>query len=92
MHAITKDGLLRYCPLGDDNPPAPGEFDAGIYITAEMVFRAKSVRGDYHDQMDCDTFMMWLERRLVPAFEARYPGKTMVFVLAGQCTVSSWTT
>ena len=81
VHAITRDGLLRYCPLGADNPPSPGEFDSSIHPTAEMVYRAKSARGDYHDQMDCDTFMMWLERRLVPAFESRYPGKTMVLVL-----------
>ena len=81
VHAITKDGLLRYCPLGDDNPPAPGEFDSGIYTTAEMVYRAKSARGDYHDQMDCDTFMMWVERRMLPAFEARYPGKVCILCL-----------
>ena len=81
VHAISKDGLVRYCARGDDNPPAPGEFDSSIHPTSEMIFRAKSARGDYHDQMDCDTFMMWLDRRLVPAFEAKYPGKKMVLVL-----------
>ena len=81
VNAITLDGLLRYCPRGEDNPPAPGEWDSGIYPTAEMVYRAKSARGDYHDQMDCDTFMMWLERRCLPAFEAKYPDKQMILVL-----------
>ena len=81
IYAITVDGLLRYCPAGEDNPPAPGEFDSGIYPTSEMVYRAKSARGDYHDQMDCDTFMLWMQRRLVPAFESKYPGKTMILCL-----------
>ena len=81
VYAITKDGLLRYCPAGDDKPPCPGEFDSGIYPTSEMIYRAKSARGDYHDQMDCDMFMLWMERRLVPAFEAKYPGKIMVLCL-----------
>ena len=81
VYAITIDGLLRYCPAGDTNPPSPGEFDSDIYPTSEMIYRAKSARGDYHDQMDCDTFMLWMERRLLPAFEAKYPDKTMILCL-----------
>ena len=72
VHAITKDGLLRYCARGDERPPAPSEFDSDIHPTSDMMFRAKN---DFHDQMDCDTFMMWMYRRMLPAFEARYPGK-----------------
>ena len=81
VHAITKHGLLRYCARGPDNPPAPAEFDSSIQPTAEMVFREKSARGDYHDQMDCDTFMLWMERRMLPAFEASFPDKTCILVL-----------
>jgi len=79
VHAISKDGLIYSC-LADGERPKPAEFDSGIYPTAEMVFRAKSSRGDYHDNMDTDVFMMWLDRRLLPAFRAKY-GRRMTLVL-----------
>ena len=38
-------------------------------------------KGDYHSNMNGDNFMEWVTRRLVPTFEALYPGKKMVLVL-----------
>ena len=35
VYAITADGLLRYCPAGDDHPPAPAEFDSSIQCTCQ---------------------------------------------------------
>ena len=64
------------------NGPQPSEFDSGVYTTAEMVYRVKSSRGDYHDNMDTDTFLMWLDRRMVPAFRAKHGAdKTLVLIL-----------
>ena len=80
MHVISKDGLI-YSRV-DGERPQPAEFDSGKYPTAEMVFRAKSSRGDYHDNMDTDVFMMWIDRRLLPAFRAKYgPDMTLVLVI-----------
>ena len=41
---------------------------------------AQSHTGDYHDNMDSDTFTKWVEGKLVPIFERRYPGKKMELV------------
>ncbi|CAN0587529.1 unnamed protein product, partial [Laminaria digitata] len=40
--------------------------------TAEMLWQAKKKTKDYHDSMDQDMFMRWLEFRLTPAFKAEY--------------------
>ncbi|CAN0285249.1 unnamed protein product, partial [Ectocarpus fasciculatus] len=51
--------------------------------TAEMIYPAgeKSADADYHKNMDADTFMKWMEHRLVPAFKRRYPDKQMILVM-----------
>ena len=80
MHSICLHGLVFAEEEG--SRPEPSEFDSGVYCTAEMVFRAKSSRGDYHDNMDTDVFMMWIDRRLLPAFRAKFgPDMTCVIVL-----------
>ena len=38
-------------------------------------------RGDYHDNMDGDMFMKWVEERLVPTVRAKYPGKAVYLVM-----------
>ena len=67
VHAISRHGLA-FANGVDGERPQPSEFDSGVYTTAEMVYRAKSSRGDYHDNMDTDTFLMWLDRCMVPGF------------------------
>ena len=46
-----------------------------------MVFRSKHATGDYHDNFDGDMFAKWLTERLIPTFQARYPGKRCALVL-----------
>ena len=84
VHAITTDGFL----CGTD--PTGQRYDVdewttGAHPTSEMVFRAKYATKnrikDYHDTMDGLFFMYWLEKRLVPAFEAKYPDKKMILCL-----------
>ena len=84
IHAMTRDGFL--CGSDNDMTRHPvGEWDAGVHPTAEMVFRAKYAKKhrikDYHDTMDGEFFQYWVEKRLVPAFERKYPGKKMVLCL-----------
>ena len=81
VHALTMFGLLT--PEGLRVPL--DEWARGPHPTTEMIFRAKyatknKVR-DYHDTMDGDFFMYWVENRLVPAFETRFPGKKMILIL-----------
>jgi hypothetical protein len=49
--------------------------------TAEWIWEANGKVADYHKNMDGDGFERWLENRLIPAFEALYPGKKMILVM-----------
>lgn len=52
-----------------------------VYLTAEMIYQAGKADGDYHDNMDSDTFLAWLEFRLLPTLRSKYPSKRFFFVL-----------
>ena len=80
LHAITEDG-----PLAEIDPstgkPALGKLRwngdtphpiKGDLLTCETVWSAESHTGDYHDNMDSDKFMLWLEERLLPTFDKVY--------------------
>ena len=87
LHAITEDGPL--CELEDGFPvtdlvwnkdtPHPVDREDGL-LTAECLWLANSNSGDYHDNMCSDMFLQWVERKLIPTFERKYPNKTMVLV------------
>eukprot|EP01029_Cantina_marsupialis_P019581 TRINITY_DN4549_c0_g3_i2.p1 TRINITY_DN4549_c0_g3~~TRINITY_DN4549_c0_g3_i2.p1 ORF type:complete len:315 (-),score=88.54 TRINITY_DN4549_c0_g3_i2:209-1153(-) len=51
-----------------------------IVNSCECFYPAYSNSADYHDNMDGDMFMLWVENRLIPAFEAKY-GYDMKMVL-----------
>ena len=81
VHAISIFGLA-FANEADGERPQPSEFDSDVFRTAEMIWRAKSTRGDYHDNIDCDNFLMWLDRRMVHAFRAKHDSdKTLIMVL-----------
>ena len=48
--------------------------------TAEYLFIGNT-KGDYHESMNARNFDEWVKGRLIPTFEAIYPGKRMVLVL-----------
>ena len=53
-----------------------------ITPTAQFVFEAASFDdSDYHNCIDGDAFTLWVKNRLLPAFEACYPGKKMIIVM-----------
>ncbi|CAN0312171.1 unnamed protein product [Ectocarpus sp. 4 AP-2014] len=93
VHAITKGGALA--AVDENNFPIPegwfkpkdkgkgrqGAGSMGTEETAEMLWQAKRATGDYHDAMTDKMFMEWLERRLAPAFKAKYGNKKMILVL-----------
>ena len=82
VHAMTRDGFLLRS--GEFRVPVE-EWTTGKHPTAEMCFRSKFATKhhikDYHDTMDGEFFLYWVEKRLAPAFTARYPGKKMILVL-----------
>jgi hypothetical protein len=49
-------------------------------LTCETLWTASQRTGDYHDNMDSERFMDWVEHRLLPTFKANYPDKKMIVV------------
>jgi hypothetical protein len=50
-------------------------------LTCKMIWKSSSRSGDYHENMNSNMFMKWIEEKLIPTFERLHPGKTMVLVL-----------
>ena len=80
LHALCKDGWVL-CADENGKPPVVDEWHSGDVKTCEMVFRDKVGRGDYHDNMDGDMFMKWINERLVPTVQSKYPGKKVYMVM-----------
>jgi len=50
--------------------------------TALLHWNAKALpNDDYHAHLNHALYLMWLERRLIPAFRCKYPGKELILVL-----------
>ena len=88
LHAITIDGPL--CDKDDSGNPIddlkwngdtchPTKCDDGK-LTCETLWVAQSSSGDYHENMNSEMFMQWVQDKLIPTFEKLYPGKKMVLV------------
>jgi len=88
LHAIAEDGpLTERFENGDpvfdlkwsgDTPHSTSRLDNKK--TAELLWMAGSHTGDYHDNMNSEMFMKWLQEKLIPVFEKLYEGKKMVLV------------
>lgn len=57
-------------------------------LSCEMLWLANSSKGDYHDNMNSDNFMFWVQNKLVPMFDKFYPNKKMI-LMAKQCPIPS---
>ena len=83
LHALTKDGPV-VCRDADGNyielTEAQNADLKTAHRTAEMIYEAKKAEGDYHDSMDSDTYLAWLEYRLFPTLRALYPGKRIIAI------------
>ena len=86
LHAITPFGPLcerdeRGIPVSDlkwngDTPHPTKRNDNEL--TCELMWKASSSSGDYHDNMNSEMFMRWTTEKLVPTFEKLYPQKNGV--------------
>ena len=87
LHAISQYGpVCEYedgLPIDDlkwnGNTPHPTLRDDGCR-TAECLWLSSSSTGDYHDNMNSEMFMLWVQERLVPSFEKQNPGRKMCLI------------
>jgi transposase len=87
LHAITPFGPLcdriDGIPIDDlkwkGDTPHPSKRTDGL-LTCECIWKASSRAGDYHDNMDSDNFLKWVNGKLLPTFHKKYPGKKMVLI------------
>jgi len=75
LHAFTQDGWLSHdkCVHND-------RVDQ-VSFSCELIYEAEKGDSDYHDNMNGDIYMQWLNNRLMVAFNKRYPRQKMVLVL-----------
>jgi hypothetical protein len=79
MHAMTKDGLLEVEGV------EPSNILTELYHSCALIFDEVCVDGvtpaDYHDTINGDKFIGWMQQRLFPTVRKLYPGKKMFLVL-----------
>jgi hypothetical protein len=79
MHAMTKDGLLEVEGV------EPSNILTELYHSCALIFDEVCVDGvtpaDYHDTINGEKFIGWLQQRLFPTVQQLYPGKKMYLVL-----------
>ena len=76
---MTRDGMLAVDGV------EPSNILTELYESAALVFDEVCVDGitpaDYHDTFNGEKFIGWMRSRLLPTFEALYPGKKMILIL-----------
>jgi transposase len=80
MHAMTKDGLLELHGV------EPSNILTELYHSCALIFDEVCVDGitpaDYHDTINGDKFIGWIQNRLIPTFQRRFgKRKKMILVL-----------
>jgi hypothetical protein len=79
LHAMTKDGLLEV------EGTEPSNILTELYHSCALIFDEVCVDGvtpaDYHDTINGDKFIGWMQQRLFPTVQKLYPGKKMYLVL-----------
>jgi transposase len=79
MHAMTKDGLLEVEGV------EPSNILTELYHSCALIFDEVCVDGvslaDYHDTINGEKFIGWMQQRLFPTFNKLYPRKKLYLVL-----------
>lgn len=79
IHAMTLSGMLHVDGI------EPSNILTELYSTAELIFNEVCVDGvtpaDYHNTINGEKWVGWMQTRLFPAFAALFPGKKMILVL-----------
>ena len=78
MHAMTKDGLLEVEGV------EPSNILTELYHSCALIFdevcKDDITPADYHDTINGEKFIAWIQTRLLPTFRAKY-GNTMKMYL-----------
>jgi hypothetical protein len=80
LHAMTQHGLLT-APRRGRSSAAPSNVVSDEDFTCELIFEGLVDSEDYHKNMNGQIFMQWVQNRLIPTFQRRFPGKKFVLVL-----------
>jgi transposase len=79
MHAMTNDGMLEVEGV------EPSNILTELYHSCALIFNEVCIDGitpaDYHDTINGEKFIGWIQQRLLPTFKQCYPGKKMYLVL-----------
>jgi transposase len=79
MHAMTKDGMLEV------NGVEPSNILTELYHSCALIFNEVCVDditpADYHDTINGEKFIGWIQQRLLPTFKKVHLDKKMVLVL-----------
>ena len=78
-NAMTKDGLLEV------EGTEPSNILTELYHSCALIFDEVCVDGitpaDYHDTINGEKFIGWMQQRLFPTVQKLYPGRKMYLVL-----------
>ena len=89
LHAITLDGPLYECEEDGITPVCDLKWTGDTChpqkrmdgkLTCETLWVAQSHTGDYHDNMNSEMFMKWLQENLYSLFAKKYPGEKMILI------------
>jgi hypothetical protein len=76
---MTKDGMLEVEGV------EPSNILTELYHSCALIFNEVCVDGitpaDYHDTINGEKFIGWIQQRLIPTFQKVYPGKKMYLIL-----------
>jgi hypothetical protein len=80
LHVMTQHGLLT-TPRRGRAAAAPSNVVSDEDFTCELIFEGLVDSEDYHKNMNGQIFMQWVNNRLIPTFQRRFPGKKLILVL-----------
>jgi hypothetical protein len=80
LHAMSCYGLLT-APRRGRSSSTPTNIISDEDLTCELIFEGLIDSEDYHKNMNGQIFMQWIENRLIPTFERKFPKKKLILIL-----------
>ena len=85
QHVVTRlHGLLNATKDGKTVQRLPrtvGDKFAETQLTSEFIMSCGSSKGDYHRNIDKEREYEYFEKRLIPTFESKFPGKSLILLM-----------
>jgi transposase len=80
IHAMTRDGMLESLDGYEPSDNLQEKATSAAVVTDSLSAGGISPE-DYHDTLNGEKFVAWLQNRLIPTFQAKYHRKKMKLVL-----------